>query len=72
MHISLGGVILIYFALTETASEILDTTEAEILVSSDSAASGVYNNAMLVLSVLQLFVLFVIALFTIVRRTNND
>lgn len=63
---------MIYFDLTETVSEILDTTETEILVSSDSAASGVYNNAMLVLSVLQLFVLFVIALFTIVRRTNND
>lgn len=59
-------------ALSETLSNDSDITEAETLVPSEDAASGTYDNAMLVLSVLQLFVLLVIALFTIVRRTNND
>lgn len=60
------------YTVLETASGTSDITEAETLVPSEDAASGTYDNAMLVLSVLQLFVLLVIALFTIVRRTNND
>lgn len=58
--------------LSETLSNDSDITEAETLVPSEDSSSGTYDNAMLVLSVLQLFVLLVIALFTIVRRTNND
>lgn len=60
------------YTVLETLSDDSDVTEAEMFVPSENVASGTYNNAMLVLSVLQLFVLLVIALFTIVRRTNND
>lgn len=55
----------------DVETEVL-STEAETLVPSETSASGTYNNTMLILSVLQLFVLMIIALFTIVRRTNND
>lgn len=49
-----------------------DAGTSEILISADNAVYESHSDAMLVLSVLQLFVLMVIAIFTIVRRANND
>lgn len=65
-----------YFDTSVNASEAqidaFDVTFSESLVSDENVKSVDYNDAMLVLSVLQLFVLIVIAIFTIVRRSNND
>lgn len=47
-------------------------TFEETLVSGENVVYEAHSNAMLVLFVLQFFVLLVIALFTIVRRSNND
>lgn len=57
---------------SEAQIDVLEGSLAESLVSGENVKSGAYNDAMLVLSVVQLFVLIVIAIFTIVRRTNND
>lgn len=50
---------------------MLQTSE-ETIVSGENVVYEAHSDVMLVLSVLQLFVLMVIAFFTIVRRTNND
>lgn len=67
---------MLYFDTSVNASEaqidVFDVTVAESLVSDENVKSWSYNDVMLVLSVVQLFVLIVIAIFTIVRRTNND
>ena len=56
---------------SEAQIDVLEGSLAESLVSDVNFKSG-YDDAMLVVSVLHLFVLIVIAVFTIVRRINND
>ena len=70
--VCLGGDKVDILSDSYTTDTTTDATEAETLVTSEYSSSESYNNAMLVLSVLQLFVLIVIALFTIVRRSNSD
>lgn len=56
--------------LPEPHTTVLDVTETGSLAADGSAGSTVYHDAVLVLLTVQLFVLVVIAVFTIVRRSD--